>query len=205
MQRPKAPDSEEGRSRIPKRDNWEWMPLDAQLHSLPVRPRVHHLLLRGRASHPRLGLHGGAHRYQDQGQHQQALPMPGVFWSYPFLSWKVVTIRIVTEIAINPIRESRVMGITLDIGSRTVPDQPSAFPASLMAPLTLSILLKAGRYLVLFSIVVENVESSSSSSCLHLCLLKVCVEDIECLLDPPSVPSHPEYAVITQGPPGQQK
>ena len=165
MQRPKAPDSEEGRSRIPKRDNWEWMPLDAQLHSLPVRPRVHHLLLRGRASHPRLGLHGGAHRYQDQGQHQQALPMPGVFWSYPFLSWKVVTINmlpnrslreysIVTEILINPIRESRVMGITLNIGSRTVPDQPSAFPASLMAPLTLSILLKAGRYLVLFSIVI---------------------------------------------------
>ena len=47
----------------------------------------------------------------------------------------------------------------------------------------------------------KNVESSSSSSCLH----KVCVEDIECLLDPPSVPSHPEYAVLTQGPPGQQK
>ena len=38
-----------------------------------------------------------------------------------------------------------------------------------------------------------------------LTLFKVCVEDIECLLDPPPVPFHPEYALTTQGAPGQPK
>ena len=31
------------------------------------------------------------------------------------------------------------------------------------------------------------------------------MEDIECLLDPPPVPFHPEYALIPQGAPGQPK
>ena len=30
----------------------------------------------------------------------------------------------------------------------------------------------------------------------------ICLEDIECLVDPPEVPSHPDYAVITGGAPG---
>ena len=82
VQRPKAPNSEEGSTRIPKRDNWQRMPLDEQLHDLPLRPWVHHLLLRGRASHPWLRLHGGDHWHQDQGQYQQAVPVSGVFWFY---------------------------------------------------------------------------------------------------------------------------
>ena len=33
----------------------------------------------------------------------------------------------------------------------------------------------------------------------------ICLEDIECLEDPPYVPTHPDYAVITGGAPGQPR
>ena len=108
------------------------------------------------------------------------------------------------------------MGTTPGIGRRIVPDQPSASSAFLMAPLTLTILRKAGRLLIHILSVLCFLHVTCTYPYHKLrfmwnhheflpCNHKVCVEDIECLLDPPTVPSHPEYAFITQGAPGQPK